>query len=131
VLIALVLPSVVGTATGQPSVVGTATAEEAFPRGRLAETVTPERYSLTLEIDPSQPEFSGEAESALRINQASRPLDRHRRTRARAPDADPRVPTNPPGPALPPRRGPLSPRNITAQPVRRNSADTFSVDNSR
>ena len=61
VLIALVLASVVvGTATGQPSVVGTATAEEAFPRGRLAETVKPERCSLTLEIDPAQPEFSGE-----------------------------------------------------------------------
>ena len=54
VWIALVLASVVGTATGQPSVVGTATAEEAFPRGRLAETVKPERYSLTLEIDPAQ-----------------------------------------------------------------------------
>ena len=71
VLIALVLASVVGTATGQPSVVGTATAEEAFPRGRLAETVTPERYSLTLEIDPAQPEFSREVEIALRINQAT------------------------------------------------------------
>jgi len=72
VLIALVLASVVvGTATGQPSVVGTATAEEACPRGRLAETVTPERYSLTLENDPAQPEFSGELEIALRINQAT------------------------------------------------------------
>jgi hypothetical protein len=49
----------------------TATAEQAFPRGRLAETVTPERYSLTLEIDPAQPEFSGEVEIALRINQAT------------------------------------------------------------
>ena len=72
VLIALVLASVVGTATGQPSVVGTATAEEAFPRARLVETVTPERYSLMLKIDPAQPEFSGQVEIALRINQANR-----------------------------------------------------------
>jgi hypothetical protein len=71
VLIALVLASEVGTATGQPSVVGTATAEEAFPRGRLAETVPPGRYSLTVEIDPAQPEFSGEVEIVLRINQAT------------------------------------------------------------
>ena len=71
VLIALVLASMVRTATGQPSIVGTAMAAEAFPRGRLAATVTPERYSLTLEIDPTQPEFSGEVEIALRINQAT------------------------------------------------------------
>jgi len=71
VLIALVLASMVRTATGQPSIVGTAMAEEAFPRGQLAATVTPERYSLTLEIDPAQPEFSGEVEIALRINQAT------------------------------------------------------------
>jgi hypothetical protein len=50
-------------------------------------------------------------------------LDRHRRTRARAPDADPRVATNPPGPVLPPRRGTVSHRKITGQRVRRNIAD--------
>ena len=33
--------------------------------------------------------------------------------------------------ALSARRGPLSHRKITGQPVRRNIADTFSVDNSR
>lgn len=75
--------------------------------------------------------LSGQALSHYEPSTRSRPLDRHRRTHARAPDAGPRVPKNPPGLAFPPRRGPLSPRKIIAQPVRQNIADPCSVDNSR
>jgi hypothetical protein len=49
----------------------------------------------------------------------------HLREPARAPDADPRIPPDPPGPEFPLRRGPLSHPKIAAQPVRRNIADTF------
>ena len=36
----------------------TAAAEDSFPRGRLPDTVTPERYTLTFNIDPRQPQFT-------------------------------------------------------------------------
>ena len=53
-------------------------------------------------------------------------------TGKRMPTQSPHKPT---GAVLPPRRGPVSHRNITGQPVRRNIADTFSdnfsVDNPR
>ncbi len=48
-----------------------APADQDYPRGRLPETVTPERYTLTLEIDPAKPEFSGEAQIALRVNETT------------------------------------------------------------
>jgi aminopeptidase N len=51
------------------SLVETVAAEQTFPRGRLPETVSPERYALILDIDPGQAEFSGEVEIAVRIHQ--------------------------------------------------------------
>jgi aminopeptidase N len=45
---------------------------EAFPHAQLPATVTPERYRLTFEIDPTQPKFSGVAEITLRVNEATR-----------------------------------------------------------
>jgi aminopeptidase N len=46
-------------------------AAEDFPHGRLPDTVTPERYTLTLEIDPQQPGFSGQADIVVHINHAT------------------------------------------------------------
>src|SRR5262245_25851002 len=53
------------------SAVHRAGAAEDFPHGRLPDTVTPERYTLTLEIDPRQTGFSGQADIAVRINHAA------------------------------------------------------------
>ena len=66
VLIALVLASVIGTATGQPSVVGTATAEEGFP-ARAAGRDGDARALLThaIKINPAQPEFSPRSRDRL------------------------------------------------------------------
>ncbi len=46
----------------------------------------------------------------------SRPLPRHRRTRARAPNADARAATSPPEPALPPWRRPLTFAKLPSSP---------------
>ena len=51
--------------------------DESFPRGKLPASVTPERYRLTFEIDPTRPEFSGIAEIALRLNEATRRIWLH------------------------------------------------------
>ncbi len=69
VLITLALPLA--------AIASAATAEEAFPRGRLPDTVTPERYSLALEIDPTLSQFSGEVAIGLRINQATQHIWLH------------------------------------------------------
>ena len=52
-------------------------AEEDFPHGRLPDTVTPERYMLTFEIDPRQPDFSGQADIGVRINRATQRIWLH------------------------------------------------------
>lgn len=39
------------------------------PRGRLPEAVVPERYRLTLKIDPRQPEFEGVTEIEVRLRE--------------------------------------------------------------
>ena len=58
-------------------VVATITADEGFPRGKLPTTVTPERYSLTLDIDPVKTEFAGEVAIEVRINEATKQIWLH------------------------------------------------------
>ena len=71
---ALALLLVATTAGGvEPSTA----ADEAYPRGKLPATVTPERYRLTFEIDPTQPDFSGTTEIALRLNETTRRIWLH------------------------------------------------------
>lgn len=57
--------------------IGTATADEAYPRGQLPATVTPERYSLTLDIDPGKTEFAGEVAIEVRLNEATQRIWLH------------------------------------------------------
>ena len=45
-----------------------AATEDTFPHGPLPDTVTPERYTLTFEIDPRQSGFSGQADIRVQIN---------------------------------------------------------------
>lgn len=59
------------------SVSWAATPTPDFPRGRLPTTVTPERYSLTLEIDPAKSEFAGEANIDIRLNEATQRIWLH------------------------------------------------------
>ena len=51
--------------------------DETFPRGKLPVSVTPERYRLTFEIDPTKPGFTGLAEIALRLNETTRRIWLH------------------------------------------------------
>jgi aminopeptidase N len=52
-------------------------ADEAYPHGKLPATVTPQRYRLAFEIDPTQPQFSATAEIALRLNETTRRIWLH------------------------------------------------------
>jgi aminopeptidase N len=54
-----------------------AAAEELYPRGQLPDTVTPERYNLTFEIDPHQAQFVGTADIAVRVNHTTRRIWLH------------------------------------------------------
>jgi aminopeptidase N len=55
----------------------TTTTDEAYPRGQLPATVTPQRYRMTFEIDPAQPEFTGVTEIALKIAETTRRIWLH------------------------------------------------------
>lgn len=96
----------------------------AYPTPPIASTRGPPHWeqdadlravALIAMIEPLSAYELDQRVSAIHYEPSSRsmPLDRHRRTRARAPDADLRVPTNPPGLELPLRRFhiPQSPRN--------------------
>jgi len=52
-------------------------AQETFPRGRLPDTVTPGRYTLSLDIDPRQETFSGQADIAVKIREATQRIWLH------------------------------------------------------
>jgi len=54
-----------------------AAAEDSYPRGQLPDTVTPERYALTFEVDPGQAQFAGTADIAVRINHATQRIWLH------------------------------------------------------
>jgi aminopeptidase N len=56
---------------------GSASADDTFPRGKLPATVTPQRYTLDLEIDPTRTGFAGETAIEIRINEAAQTIWLH------------------------------------------------------
>jgi len=54
-----------------------AAAASDYPRGRLTDDVVPQRYSLTLTIDPRQTSFSGEVEIQVRLKKPTQQIWLH------------------------------------------------------
>ena len=54
-----------------------AAAASDYPRGRLTDDVVPQRYSVTLTIDPRQTSFSGEVEIQVRLNRPTQAIWLH------------------------------------------------------
>lgn len=52
-------------------------ADEAIPRGRLSNDVVPQRYALTLTIDPRQTSFSGEADIEVQLKKPTQRIWLH------------------------------------------------------
>jgi aminopeptidase N len=52
-------------------------ADEAMPRGRLTDDVVPQRYALTLTIDPRQKSFTGQVEIQVQLTKPTRRIWLH------------------------------------------------------
>ena len=61
---------------GDGSLAAAAAASD-YPRGRLPDDVVPQRYALTLTIDPRQPSFSGEVDIEVRLKKPTQRIWLH------------------------------------------------------